>query len=83
MKPKKGKIISNILFLLSIVVWIIGIILIQTTISTFVFVIGILIFLAHRIFLILFWKCQSCNKRLPYFGLSPIDYCPYCGDIIE
>ena len=32
--------------------------------------------------MIFFWRCHNCKRLLPHKVLF-IDYCPYCGDLLD
>ncbi|MEG2441902.1 MAG: hypothetical protein RSB37_10380 [Acetivibrio sp.] len=74
--------VGNILLIMGVLLLLISL-LVDGVFSGVISITGIIIALAGLFLFLLFWKCPSCNKRLPFHGLLGMENCPYCGNEIN
>ena len=80
MNYKTGRLVGQILFLISICLLCITVFFNLTGIIVPILIItGVITALAGLIVYFLFWRCPYCYKNLPIKSMYDIDYCPNCG----
>ena len=80
MNYKTGRLVGQILFLISIFLLCITVFFNLTGIIVPILIItGVITALAGLIVYFLFWRCPYCHKNLPIKSMYDIDYCPNCG----
>ena len=58
-------------------------IMLHGTIGTILGVLCAVLLLAALLMSVLFWRCPSCGKSLPYSNSARMKYCPYCAESLE
>lgn len=80
MNYKTGRLVGQILFLISIFLLCIAVFFNLTGIIVPILIItGVITALAGLIVYFLFWRCPYCHKNLPTKSMYDINYCPNCG----
>jgi protein-S-isoprenylcysteine O-methyltransferase Ste14 len=80
MNYKTGRLVGQILFLISICLLCIAVFFNLTGIIVPILIItGVITALAGLIVYFLFWRCPYCHKNLPTKSMYDINYCPNCG----
>ena len=55
---------------------------VSTVVSAVCVIAALIMFLAHAVICLLFWRCPSCGRHLHHKNLWP-RYCSYCGEYLE